>query len=146
MRVPLPNLRPNGHAPHPAQVFVISGMCQDPRFRLRFADSSREDFCFIYLGASQFGAPPPPGADLAESAGDPYFVLRRWFDGGEAVVALRVDWEGIFTLLANDETCAEAVFQEIIAPSAPESPEDIVRQWSGDEATGQMFADLLLLA
>lgn len=143
MRTPLPNLRPNGHAPQPGQVFVVSGMCQDPRFRLHSAGAGAYDFCLIYLGASQFGVQPTPGAELAESAGDPYFVLRRGFEGGQAMVALRVDWEGIFTLLANDDACAEAVYLEMIEPSAPE---EVQRQWSADPSTVQMFSDLLMLS
>lgn len=123
-------------------MFVISGMCQDPRFRLRFAAADARDFCFIYLGASQFGAPPVPGAELEASGGDPYFVLRRWFEGGEAAVVLRVDWEGIFTLLANDDGCAESVYEEMVEPGAPE---EVERQWSEDAATAQMFSELLRL-
>lgn len=132
MRAVLPNLRPNGHPPQPARVFVITGLCQQPRFRLRHVGAA--DFCLVHLGASQFGG---------ESSEDPYFVLRRSFDDGAAVAALRVDWEGVFTLLANDDLCAEAVFQEVIEPSAPE---EVQRQWSDDPATAQMFADWLLLA
>lgn len=106
-------------------------MCQQPSFRLRLHASGAHDFCLIYLGASQFGA---------NSAEDPYFILRRSFDDGAAVVALRVDWEGVFSLLANDEEHAEAVFREMIEPSGPE---EVQRQWSDDSSAQRLFSDLL---
>jgi hypothetical protein len=129
MRAPLPQLRPNGHAAPPGQVFVISGLCQDPSFRLRGAAPG--DFCLIHLGASEFGSNP---------AEDPYFLLRRPFEDGEAIVALRVDWEGVFTLLANDDECAETVFREVIEPN---QPEEVQRQWSADPSNLELFADAL---
>ncbi|HEV2447390.1 MAG TPA: hypothetical protein VGS58_15775 [Candidatus Sulfopaludibacter sp.] len=131
MRTALPNLRPNGHAAPPAPVFAISGMCQQPSFRLRLHASGADDFCLIYLGASQFGS---------SSTEDPYFILRRSFDGGAAVAALRVDWEGVFTLLANDEDQAEAVFHEMIEPCGPE---EVQRQWSDDPSAQRLFAEML---
>ncbi|HUX67971.1 MAG TPA: hypothetical protein VMV31_10845 [Terriglobales bacterium] len=131
MRAVLPNLRPNGHPPQPARVFVITGMCQQPSFRLR--QIGDDDFCLIHLGAAQFGEPGE----------DPYFLLRRSFDQGAAVAALRVEWEGVFTLLANDDLCADHLFQELVEPGAPE---EVQRQWSDDPATAQMFADWLLQA
>ena len=141
VRTALPQLRSNGHAAPPGRVFAISGMCQDPRFRVRFRGADPADFCFIYLGATQFGI--RPAASLPESDGDPYFVLRRHFDGGQAAVAVRVDWEGIFTVLANDDELAEIVFREMIEPGAPE---EVQRQWSEEPATVAMFTELLCLS
>ncbi len=136
MRVPLPQLKANGHAPAPAQVFVVSGLCQAPSFGLRWRDGAPDDFCLIYMGA-------PGGVAAVENAGpDPYFVLRRSFEAGAAVVALRVEWEGIFTLLANDDEHAEAVYASTIVPAAPE---DVQRQWSDDPSTLTMFQELLRL-
>lgn len=157
MRVPLPQIRTNGHAPQPGRVYMISGMCQDPRFRLWFRTANPEDFCLISMGipGGTLGGTRGPtlegaatgigggAAEVTGADGDPYFVLRRSFDEGAAVVAARVDWEGIFTLLANDDEHAEAVFAELIAPGAPE---DTIRQWSEDAATMMMYSEMLHLA
>ncbi|HVB40356.1 MAG TPA: hypothetical protein VNE83_05620 [Terriglobales bacterium] len=149
MRVPLPQIRSNGHAPQPGRVYMISGMCQNPRFRLSFGTAHAEDFCLISMGIP--GTIPGGAAagiaggavEVAGADGDPYFVLRRCFDEGAAVVAARVDWEGIFTLLANDDEYAETVFTELVAPGVPE---DTVRQWSEDASTVMMFSEILHLA
>lgn len=133
MRFPLPHVRTNGHAPPPGRVYVISGLCQQPRFRLT---AGEQDFCLISMGT-------PGGAEVSGADGDPFFVLRRSFDDGAAVVAARVDWEGIFTVLANDDERAETLFTELIAPGLPE---DTSRQWSEDTSTLMMFAELLHLA
>jgi hypothetical protein len=100
-------------------------------------NAGADDFCLIHMGT-------PGGAAPAEEAGggDPYFVLRRSFDAGAAVVALRVEWEGIFTLLANDDEHAEAVYTESVAPG---TPEDVRRQWSDDASTLAMFEEMLRL-
>ena len=136
MRVPLPQIRTNGHAPPPGRVYVISGLCQQPLFRISFQTDREQDFCLISMGT-------PGGAEVTGADGDPFFLLRRCFDGGAVVVAARVDWEGIFTVLANDDERAEAVFTELIAPGLPE---DTSRQWSEDASTMMMFAELLHLA
>lgn len=145
MRTALPQTKSNGHAPQPGRVFLISGMCQEPRFLLRCGRGEAADFCLIYLGAPGLNLQLPGASaipELPESGGEPYFVLRRGFDAGQAQVALRVDWEGVFTLLANDDGCAEAVFRELVEPG---QPEEVLRQWSEDAATLAMFADLLRL-
>lgn len=131
VRTALPNSRPNGHGAQSAPVFVISGLCQEPLFRVRLRDGGAEDFCLIHLGASELGG---------EGSEDPYFILRRSFDGGAAVCALRVELDGVFTLLANDEENADAVFREMIAPSGPE---EVQRQWSEDPSAQSLFAELL---
>ena len=140
MRTALPQLRANGHAPQPGRVFAITGVCQKPRFLLRPRADDPADLCLIYLGAPDFGA--PSAAPLLGEESEPYFILRRSFDDGEAQVALRVEWEGIFTLLANDDACAESVYRELIEPG---EPEEVQRQWSEDPATLGIFVDLLRL-
>lgn len=139
MRTALPEIKPNGHVPQPTQVFVISGLCQKPTFRLR--RQAADEFCLIYLGAPEFSA--PAALEEAEEApeDEPFFLLRRWFENREAVVALRVDWEGIFTLLANDDGCAEAVYAELIEPG---EPEEVQRHWSQDASTLAAFREWLL--
>lgn len=131
MRAPLPSLRPNGQPPQPARVFAITGIAQKPSFRLGALGDA--DFCRVHLGSSQFGA---------EASEDPYLLLRRIFDGGAAVAGLRVEWEGVFILLSNDDGCAEAIFHEWIEPAAPE---ELQRQWSDEPATAALFAEWLLL-
>ncbi len=139
MRTALPQLRTNGHAPAPGRVFAITGTCQRPRFLLRFRHADPADVCLIYLGAPSFGAPGRPEAD---AGGEPYFILRRAFDGGEAQVVLQVEWEGIFTLLANDDGCAESVYADLVEPGAPE---EVQRQWTGENETLGLFEELLRL-
>lgn len=137
MRAPLPQIKPNGHAPRPAQAFAITGICQEPSFRLNGL-SGPNDLCLIYLGAPQFGAPGQGGSDA-----EPYMVVRRWIEPGEAVVTLRVEWEGVFTLLSNDDAAAEQAFQQLLQPA---QPEDVQRQWSSDADTLALFETLIQLA
>lgn len=141
MRVPLPQIRTNGHtAPH-GQVFALTGMCQDPHFRLRGSQLGGDnDLCLIYFGASGFGEAPSQATGSDET--DPYFVLRRQTGDGEVTVAVRVDWEGIFTILSNDDEAAESAFHELIEPSRPE---EVTRQWSDDASTLEMFFNLIHL-
>lgn len=117
-------------------------MCQNPLFRLRLGTAEPEDLCLIYLGAADFGGGGGETAGLEETGGDPYFVLRRWYEGRAAAVTLRVDWEGIFTLLSNDDEHAEEVFEDVIAAGAPE---DVDRRWSDEPSTLQMYSNLLLV-
>lgn len=134
MRVPLPSQPINGGPAPLTRVFVISGTVAQARFRLTPSLAPRADQPFdlalVYLGASGF----------EEGETDPYFLLRRVFDEGATVVAARIEWEGIFTLLANDDEAGETVFRELIEPAGPE---EITREWSEDGATLAMFAELL---
>lgn len=136
MRVPLPQTKPNGHVPKPGQVYAITGICQEPSFRLRSLGGP-DDLCLVYLGAPQFGAPGHGGAET-----EPYLILRRWIEPAEAVVALRVEWEGVFTLLANDDSAAEETFRQLLQPA---QAEDVQRQWSDDVETLALFEEWLQL-
>lgn len=140
MRAELPTTRPNGHLSPPPQVYVLSGICQDPHFRL---PGGVADFCLIYLGAPALGVLGESSAVAESAADEPYFLWRRAYENGAALVALRVDWEGIFTLLANDDQYAEAVFQEIVEPGRPE---DVVRRWSTEDEVLQLFSEWLTQA
>lgn len=126
MRVALPNLRPNGHAPQPTQVFAITGICENPEFRL---GSGSGDFCVVHMGAR---------------GTDPFLMVRRVSQEGAVAAAVRVEWEGVFTVLANDDAEAEQLFKDVIAPARPE--EDVQRQWTDEAETLRMFADILILA
>jgi hypothetical protein len=137
MRVALPPLRPNGHAAVDGPVFTITGICQRPSFRL---PGREQDFCRVFLGSAAFGAGAAAAAE-GDEAGDPYLLLRRGFDHGAAMVAVRIEWEGVFTLLANDDGAAQAVFDELIAPAAPE---EVQREWRQDPATREQFRQWLL--
>lgn len=141
MRVALPALRPNGHAAVAGPVFAITGLCQRPSFRLPCGGGREHDFCRVFLGAAAFGAGAAAEAE-GDAAGDPYLLLRRSFDHGAAVVAVRIEWEGVFTLLANDDSAAQAVFDELLAPA---EPEEVQREWREDPATREQF-HLWLLA
>ena len=140
MRVVLPALRPNGHAAVEGPVYAVTGICQKPSFRLSFSAGHERDFGRVFLGAAAFGAGAAASA-AGEAAGHPYFLLRRHFGGGAAVVVVRVEWEGVFTLLANDDSAAQAVFDELLAPA---EPEEVQRQWSEDPATREQFRQWLL--
>lgn len=119
-------------------MFALAGMCQDPHFRLRGGQLNGDnDLCLIYFGASGFGEAPSQATGSAET--DPYFVLRRQSEDSEVTVVVRVDWEGIFTILANDDEAAEHAFRELIEPS---QPEEVTRQWSDDPSTLEMFLNL----
>lgn len=139
VRVPLPQQPVNGGPTPIARVFVISGMVSQALFRLPGRlwphPEHRLDLALLFMGAPGFGAG-------AESETDPYFVLRRAFEDGQAVVAARIEWEGIFTILANDDEHAEQVFRGLIVPAGPE---EVVREWSEDVATLEMFSQLLSL-
>lgn len=134
MRVPLPPTKPNGHAAQPGQVYAITGICQEPCFRVQ-KSSGPDDLCLVYLGAPQFGAPGHGGAES-----EPYMVVRRWVEPAEAVVVLRVEWEGVFTLLANDDGAAEESFRLLLQPA---QAEEVQRQWSDDAETLTLFEELL---
>lgn len=136
MRVPLPQTKPNGHAPKPSQVYAITGICQEPSFRLA-TWSGADDLSLVYLGAPQFG---PPGQGGAET--EPYMILRRWVEPTVAVVAVRVEWEGVFTVLANDDSAAEDMFRQLLQPA---QVEDVQRQWSDDAETLDLFQEWLQL-
>ncbi|HET9785012.1 MAG TPA: hypothetical protein VFP94_08660 [Terriglobales bacterium] len=140
MRVELPALRPNGHAAVEGPVYTMTGMCQNPSFRLSFGAGRERDFGRVFLGAAAFGAGAAAAAE-GDAAGDPYLLLRRSFDGGAAVVVVRIEWEGVFTLLANDDGAAQAVFDELLAPA---DPEEVQRQWRDDGATREQFRQWLL--
>lgn len=137
VRVPLPQLRTNGHAAALGRVFVITGLSQQPRFRLPLGNVESGDFCLIFMGT--------PGGAASSEAGeaDPYFVLRRASESGAAVAVVRVEWEGIFALLSNDDEAAETLYAELIASTVPE---DVNREWSVDPSTLAMFAELVHLA
>jgi hypothetical protein len=143
VRVALQQYRPNGGAAPAGQVFAITGICQDAHFRLQsslFGGEHRpEDLALLYLGAPEFG----PGSGAATGNEDePYFILRRGYAGGEVVVTVRIDWEGIFTVLSNDDDFAELMFGELLQPS---SPDDINRGWSDDPETLAAFEQILSL-
>ncbi|MGH9466875.1 MAG: hypothetical protein ACRD1Y_05925 [Terriglobales bacterium] len=126
MRVALSNPRPNGHEPA-VQVFAITGICQQPSF----AQHPRADDGFrAYLGSAPLGG-------LGD---DPYLLLRRREEDGAVALVLRVEWEGVFTLLANDDAAAEALFAEWLAPALPE---EVQRQWTDDSATMELFRQWL---
>lgn len=67
-------------------------------------------------------------------------VVRRWVEPAEAVVVLRVEWEGVFTLLANDDGAAEESFRLLLQPA---QAEEVQRQWSDDAETLTLFEELL---
>lgn len=142
MRTSLPTLHTNGHAVPVGRVFAISGMCQEPRFRLPFSAAGADDFCLIYLGTPALGTMLPAG-EAPEGSTDPYFILRRHFDRGQAAVTLRVDWEGVFTLLSNDEEYAEVVYRDLIVPA---SPEEVQRTWTEEAEIVASFAEWLRLS
>ena len=122
-------------------MFALTGMCQDPHFRLRGGQLSGDnDLCLIYFGASGFGEAPSEATGSSET--DPYFVLRRQAEEGEVTLVVRLDWEGIFTILANDDEAAESAFRELIEPSLPE---EVTRLWSDDASTLEMFLNLIHL-
>jgi hypothetical protein len=96
-----------------------------------------EDLALLYLGAPEFGSASSSNEE------EPHFILRRAFSGSEVVVAIRIDWEGVFTVLANDEEYAERLFRELIQPC---SPDEVNRGWSDDSETLAMYQQLLALA
>lgn len=122
MRVALPHARPNGHETAD-QVFAITGMCQQPNFLVR---QQGNDICRVHLGSAPLGG----------AGEDPYLLLRRPTDGGSAIAVVRVEWEGVFTVLSNDDAAAEALYQELLVPA---QPEEVQRQWTGDAATLDQF-------
>jgi hypothetical protein len=142
MRVGLQQYRPNGGSAPAGQVFAVTGICQDAHFRLKpgllVGENRPEDLALIYLGAPEFG----PGTAPDASEEEPYFILRRGYLNGEVIVAARIDWEGIFTVLSNDDEYAERLFREFIQPS---SPEEINRQWSSDSETVEMFQQMIAM-
>ncbi len=146
MRVPLEPCQPNGHALPAAQVFAVSGLCQQPRFRLQAALASGRmpelDFALLYLGAAEVDLnPAPPGeASMAVEGDDPYFLLRRGLEGGAVVVTARLEWQGGFIVLANDDEAAENLFRQLLADT---QPEEIRREWTSDLATLTLYRDLL---
>lgn len=109
-------------------------MSRKPSFRLQCRP---EEFCLVYLGAALTLGEIEDGET---EANDPYLLLRRSFDGGQTVAALRVEWEGVFTLLSNDDERAEALFAEMLAGT---EPEEVVRQWTDDPDTLQMMVEML---
>ncbi|MHB8736094.1 MAG: hypothetical protein ACYC6M_12410 [Terriglobales bacterium] len=148
MRVALQHFRPNGGSFHGEQVFVISGLAQDPHFRLSpdilHGEGRVEDFCLVYLGAPAIGgAIGLAGADEDTEQTEPYVVYRRGLEGGQVVVAARLDWEGVFTILSNDDECAELLFEAMLTRSAPE---EVNRSWTDDRSSLEMFQQILLLA
>lgn len=136
MRVPLPAQPINGGASPLVRVYVVSGLVADARFRLPSQLSPRPDqkwdLALLYMGAAEFGGVEP----------EPYFVLRRAYAGDAVVVALRIEWEGVFTLLANDDEAAEEVFAALVAPAGPQ---EVFREWSEDGSTLDMYRQLLSL-
>ncbi|MGH9485713.1 MAG: hypothetical protein ACRD1F_11715 [Terriglobales bacterium] len=111
----LPTARPNGHEPT-TQVFAITGMLQHPGFRMHV---QADDFVYAHLDGD-----------------DPYLLLRRDLETGAVTVALRLDWEGVFTLLANDDAAADSLFDECLAPAAPD---EVQRQWTGEPVTLDLY-------
>lgn len=146
MRVSLEHYQPNGHALPAAQVFAISGLCQQPRYRLQPALAAGQmpelDFALLYLGAAEadFSPAAPPEASIAAEGDDPYFLLRRGFEGGAVMVTARLEWQGGFIVLANDDEAAENLYQQLLAES---QPEEVRREWTSDLATLTLFRDLL---
>lgn len=136
MRIPLPAQPVNGGASSLERVFVISGLTAEARFRLpsQLCPRAEEkwDLALLYMG----------GDELSGEESEPYFVLRRAFDQGAAVAAARIEWEGVFTILANDDEAAESLFGALIAAAGPQ---EVVREWSEDAATLDMFRQLLAL-
>jgi len=148
LRVALQHFRPNGGSFHGEQVFVISGLAQDPHFRIGseilHGEGRAEDFCLVYLGAPAIGGSRSlAGADEDAEQTEPYVVLRRGLEGGQVVVAARLDWEGVFTILSNDDEHAEQLYEAMLARSVPE---EVTRTWTDDRSSLEMFQQILLLA
>jgi len=100
------------------------------------------DFALLYLGAAEadFSPAAPPEASIAAEGDDPYFLLRRGFEGGAVMVTARLEWQGGFIVLANDDEAAENLYQQLLAES---QPEEVRREWTSDLATLTLFRDLL---
>ena len=146
MRVSLEHYQPNGHALPAAQVFAISGLCQQPRFRLQPALAAGQmpelDFALLYLGAAEADLNPAAltGEPIAADGDDPYFLLRRGLEGGAVIVTARLEWQGGFIVLANDDEAAENLYQLLLADG---QPEEVRREWTADFTTLALYRDLL---
>lgn len=98
------------------QVFAITGLCRQSDFRLPPGDWS-----LVHLGTAELG-----GGE------EPYLLVRRSVDHGTSTAVCRIDWEGVFTLLADDDAVAEALFHDLVEPAAPE---EVQRQWTAEAGT-----------
>ncbi|TAN21398.1 MAG: hypothetical protein EPN33_12305 [Acidobacteria bacterium] len=102
------------------QVFAITGLCRQSDFRVPLGDWS-----LVHLGTAEIG-----GGE------EPYLLVRRRMDNGTSTVVCRIDWEGVFTVLADDDTAAEALFHDLVDPAAPE---EVQRQWTAEADTLEQY-------
>lgn len=98
------------------QVFAITGLCRDSDFRVPPGDR-----CLVHLGSAGLG-----GGE------EPYMLVRRVADNGTSTAVCRIDWEGVFTVLADDDAAAEALFHDLVDAAAPE---EVQRQWTAEADT-----------
>jgi hypothetical protein len=149
MRIELQSYRSNGHPSGPHQVFTITGMCESAFFRIpaSLLHSEGHERDEILLNLTIPGMEPPSGSPRVTAAENeeeqqddedsPSASMRFNFDRGQAIVLLDVGWEGVFSILSNDDERAEFVFREITAGS---TVEDVERQWTDDETTAGVFS------
>ncbi|MGH9476211.1 MAG: hypothetical protein ACRD1C_07750 [Terriglobales bacterium] len=102
------------------QIFAITGLCR--RFDFRPGNAA---FCLVHLGSAEL-----------DDGDNPYLLARRSLEGGTVTAIARIEWEGVFTVLADDDAAAEALFHDLVVPA---EPEEVQRQWTGEAATVELF-------
>ncbi len=167
VRQPLPKFRLNGGTTDYPPVYVISGMVANPHFRFDaklLQAQSPEDELVVFLGSSMDLAWPEggdegngeeleepedkdededgeeDGEDFDSTTLEPSLILRRFFDKGEVAVLVRIEAEGVFMLLSNDDEQAESLFQALLQPC---EPDEVYREWTPDTSVAKIFHELL---